>query len=391
MAYKILLAEDEPTMRRLMVMLLGRQGHEVIEAENGEPVVELAQQYQPDLLLLDIMMPVVDGFEALRRVRATPGIDDIPVIFLSAKSQIEDRVEGLRMGADDYLIKPADPNELMARIDSVMLRSQRTVRRTQGKVFGFVGAKGGVGVTTVVVNMALYFQQTGKSVLAGDLHLAFGCVADRLGMDPPQTTANLALAAAESLDHNALERIVVRHSSGLAVLASPSNVPSGVTYSAEHLIAIVEEAAYLAQFVLLDLPNDPDIIEAVADQFSGIVLVLGSEPSSLRSAQRWARHLDHLGLHNRLSSLLVHRTEQSQQYATAAQVTEQLGCLFLGAIPHKPQLYFNAEYTRTPVLLAAQDSPEKTVYHDIAQKLIDYTDILEQFKKAQLLQSDRLA
>jgi len=129
MAYKILLAEDEPTIRRLMAMLLSRKGHEIIETDNGGPVVELAQQHQPDIILLDIMMPVVDGFEALRRVRATPGIDDIPVIFLSAKSQTEDRVEGLRMGADDYLLKPANPNELMERIDSVMLRSRRAARR----------------------------------------------------------------------------------------------------------------------------------------------------------------------------------------------------------------------------------------------------------------------
>lgn len=391
MAYKILLAEDEPTMRRLMGMLLGRQGHEIIEAENGAPVVDLALQHQPDIILLDIMMPIVDGYEALRRVRATPGIDDIPVIFLSAKSQIEDRVEGLRMGADDYLIKPADPNELMARIDSVMLRSRREARRQKGKVFGFLGGKGGVGVTTVVVNMALYFQQTGKKVLAGDMHLAFGGLADRLGMDPPQTTANLALLAAESVDGNAVQRVLTRHASGLTVLASPSGVPSGVTYSAEHLISIVEQIAYTAQFVLLDLPSDPDIIEVLADQLNGIVLVLGSEPSSLRAAERWVRFLSHLGLHNRLSALMVNRQGQSQQYATAAQVVEKLGCLFLGELPHKPDLYFNAEYAQTPVLMNTKDSPERTVYQGIAQKLTDYVEIIEQFQKSQLMTSQRLA
>ncbi len=390
MAYKILLAEDEPTMRRLMGMLLGRQGHEVIEAENGALVVGLAQQHQPDIILLDVMMPVIDGFEALRRIRATAGIDDIPVIFLSAKSQIEDRVEGLRIGADDYLIKPADPNELMARIDSVMLRSRRKARRTKGKVFGFIGAKGGVGVTTVVVNLALFFQQMGKSALAADMHLAFGGLTDQLGMDPPQTTANLALLAAQTIDSNALQRILVRHSSGMTVLASPANVPSGVTYSAEHLIAIVEEAAYTAQFAMLDLPNDPDIIEVLADQLNGIVLVMGSEPSSLKAAQRWALHLVHLGLHNRLSSLLVHRQVSSQQFATAASISEKLGCLLLGEIPHKPELYFNAEYTHTPVLITTKDSPERLIYQGIAQKLVEYTEILEQFQKLQVMNSVRL-
>lgn len=390
MAYKILLAEDEPTMRRLMGMLLRRQGHEVIEAENGGPVVDLAQRNQPDIILLDVMMPMVDGFEALRRIRATAGIDDIPVIFLSAKSQIEDRVEGLRMGADDYLIKPADPNELMARIDSVMLRSRRASRRVKGKVFGFLGAKGGVGVTTTVVNMAIYLHQMGKSVLAADIHLAFGGMADRLGMDPPQTTANLALMAAESIDGIAMQKVLARHSSGLTVLSSPVNVPGGVTYSAEHLISIVEAAAYTSQFILLDLPNDPDIIEVLAEQMSGIVLVLGSEPTSLRAAQRWSQHFTRLGLHNRLSILLVHRQPQSQQYATAANVGESLDCLFLGEIPYKPELYLSAEYNQKPVMLNTADSPERTIYQGIAQKLTDYTEILEQFEKVQLMKSDRM-
>lgn len=390
MAYKILLAEDEPTMRRLMGMLLGRQGHQVIEAENGAPVVDLIIQHQPDLILLDIMMPVVDGFETLRRIRATPGIDDIPVIFLSAKSQIDDRVEGLRMGADDYLIKPADPKELMARIDSVMLRSRREARRRKGKVFGLVGAKGGVGVTTATVNLALYFHQMSKSVLLGDMHLAFGMVADRLGIDPPQTTANLALLPAESVDSNALQKILFRHSSGLAVMASPSDVPSGVTYSADHLIFIAEQAAYAAQFVFLDLPSDPDIIEVMADQLSGIILVMGSEPSSFRAAQRWTKHLDQLGMRSRLSALLVHRQGASQQYATEANVSESLGCLVLGEIPYKPELYGNAEQTRMPMMLSAKDSPERMIYQNIAQKLTDYTDILEQFHKQERMLSDRL-
>jgi DNA-binding response OmpR family regulator len=390
MAYKILLAEDEPTMRRLMGMLLGRQGHQVIEAENGAPVVDLIIQHQPDLILLDIMMPVVDGFETLRRIRATPGIDDIPVIFLSAKSQIEDRVDGLRMGADDYLIKPADPKELMARIDSVMLRSRRTARRIKGKVFGFVGAKGGVGVTTVVTNMAIYLHQTGKSILAADMHLAFGGLADRLGMDPPQTTANLALLPAESIDSNAVQRTISRHSSGLTLLGSPSNVPAGVTYSAEHLISITDEGAYTAQLMLLDLPNDPDIVEVIADELSGIVLVLGSEPTSLRAAARWGQHLDQLGLRSRLSALLVHRQGASQQYATEANVSESLGCLVLGEIPYKPELYGNAEQTRMPMMLSVKDSPERTIYQNIAQKLTDYTDILEQCHKQERMKSPRL-
>ncbi|MEZ4636428.1 MAG: response regulator [Caldilineaceae bacterium] len=125
MVYKILIAEDEVTMRRLMVTLLRRHNHEVIEAGNGEEAFAMAYEHQPDIILLDVMMPLADGFEAVKRLRANPETESIPVIFLSAKGQVEDRVEGLRLGGDDYIIKPAEPAELMARIDSVILRSRR--------------------------------------------------------------------------------------------------------------------------------------------------------------------------------------------------------------------------------------------------------------------------
>ncbi|MEZ4636426.1 MAG: response regulator [Caldilineaceae bacterium] len=94
MVYKILIIDDEATIRRLLSVLLKRNGHEVLEAADGETGVETANNHQPDIILLDIMMPRVDGFETLRRLRANPNTAEIPVIFVSAKSQVEDRVSG---------------------------------------------------------------------------------------------------------------------------------------------------------------------------------------------------------------------------------------------------------------------------------------------------------
>lgn len=392
MIYKIMLVEDEPTMRRLMSMLLKRKGHELIEAENGEKVVDLALQHQPDIILLDIMMPVVDGFETLRRLQANPETESIPVIFLSAKSQVGDRVEGLRLGADDYLVKPADPAELMARIEAVMARARRDARRRKGKVFGFVGAKGGVGTTTVALNMGAHFQQTGKQALMVDLHLAFGNLANLLGLDPaPQSIANLALMPPEEIDEHAIEQAQLQHASGLRVLASPPSVPTGITFSAEHLMAIIEKAAYSAPFVLVDLPTDPDILEVVADQLHGIILVLGNEPASLAAVEQLGAHLGNIGLHNRLSTLLVHRERLEQQFVTSNLVQETLDCLFLGAIPSKPECYLKAEYTKTPVLFDPESSSEQTIYQKLEEKLLSYVDIIDQFQKEQLMRSRRLA
>ncbi|MGB5048456.1 MAG: hypothetical protein WBO46_05945, partial [Caldilineaceae bacterium] len=101
-------------------------------------------------------------------------------------------------------------------------------------------------------------------------------------------------------------------------------------------------------------------------------------------------HLDHLGLHNRMSSLLVHRQNQGQQFVTASSITEKIGCLFLGDIPYKPEIYFNAEHTQTPVLVSTKDSPERQLFRSIGEKLTDYTDILDQFHKTQILKSNRM-
>lgn len=392
MVYKILLVEDEATMRRLIGMLLARQGHEVIEAENGARVVELAQEHQPDLILLDIMMPVVDGFEAMRQVRSTPGIDDIPIIILSAKSQVEDRVEGLRLGADDYLVKPADPDELMARIEAVMARSLREARRRKGSVFGIVGAKGGVGATTVAVNLGLNFHVSGRSAMVVDLHLAFGDVATYLGLEPvEQSTANLAILPPNEIDRRTIEQTVVRHSSGMPTLLSPTSVPSGILFSAEHLMAIIEQCAYMARHVFVDLPRDPDILEVVAEQLSGLILVMGDEPASMHAAERVAGHLGQIGLHNRLSVLLVHRHSPDHQYLNANKVTERLSCLFLGSIPARPDLYLRAEYAAVPVVLQQQGSSEQVVYEELGAKLANYADILDQFRKKQVMESRFLA
>lgn len=392
MVYKILLVEDEATMRRLIGMLLKRQGHEVIEAENGVRIVELVQEHQPDLILLDIMMPVVDGLTALRRVRETPGIDDTPIIILSAKSQVEDRVEGLRLGADDYLVKPADPEELMARIESVMARSMRDARRRKGTVFGILGAKGGVGATTVTVNLGLSFHLAGRGALVADLHLAFGDVAAYLGLEPVEkSTANLAILPPNEIDRRTIEQTLTHHSSGLPLLLSPSAVPSGIMFSAEHLMAIVEQCAYMAPYVFIDLPRDPDILEVVADQLSGVVLVMGDEPASMHAATRTAMHLGQVGLHNRLSVLLVHHHSPDHQFLNPNKVSENLSCLFLGAIPARPELYLRAEYTASPVVLQNHGSAEQMVYEQLGAKLNNYTDILEQFRKKQTMESRFLA
>ncbi|MBI1295321.1 response regulator [bacterium] len=391
MVYKILIAEDEVTMRRLMATLLKRHNHEIIEAGDGEAAFALAHEHQPDIILLDVMMPIADGFETVRRLRANPDTESIPVIFLSAKGQVEDRVEGLRLGGDDYIIKPAEPAELLARIDSVILRSRREARRRKGQVFGFMGAKGGVGKTTAIANLAVHFNNNGRTPFLIDMNLVFGNLAEQFGLSGVDSSlAHLTTLPHEEIDVAAVQNAALRHSSGISILASPPIVPSWATFSTDHLRVIVEQAAFAERFVFLDLPRDPDVLEVVAEQISGLILVLTSEPAGLRTGQAVAAYLNNAGMHDRISAILIHRAPNEHQYVDASKVAEYLGCLVLGAIPYKPDVYLRAEYDQVPLLLKSSGNSDATIFDKIGTRLLNYVDTLEQFQKQQSFQSRRL-
>jgi DNA-binding response OmpR family regulator len=118
----ILVADDEEDVRELVAYRLTRSGYEVIDAADGEEAFRLASERPPDLMVLDVMMPRLDGYELTRRVRAEESLRAVPVILLTARSQETDVGRGFDVGADDYLKKPFNPDELVARVRAVLGR-----------------------------------------------------------------------------------------------------------------------------------------------------------------------------------------------------------------------------------------------------------------------------
>jgi DNA-binding response OmpR family regulator len=120
---RILLAEDEQHIADMITFKLTNGGHQVIRARDGEEAVLLAERESPDLILLDVGMPVLSGFEVLRRLKADPAHKSVPVIMVTAKGQEREVVSGLREGATDYVVKPFSLKELVARIELVLSRT----------------------------------------------------------------------------------------------------------------------------------------------------------------------------------------------------------------------------------------------------------------------------
>lgn len=144
MGYRIMIADDEAEIRQLMRLYLEKDGYEVIETDNGTDAVRICEEQKIDMAVLDIMMPGLNGYQAVQKIRT---LSNIPIILISAKSQDEDKILGLDLGADDYITKPFNPLEAMARINS-------NIRR-----FYHLGAGEGVSSTLSVRNLTMDIEE----------------------------------------------------------------------------------------------------------------------------------------------------------------------------------------------------------------------------------------
>ncbi len=126
---RLLLIDDDPNLILLVKDYLEFRGYEVITAENGQEALDVLQKDTPDMIICDVMMPQMDGYSLVEHVRKDPRTSWIPVLFLSAKGQSQDRVKGLNTGADVYMVKPFEPEELVAQVESSLKQASRLIQR----------------------------------------------------------------------------------------------------------------------------------------------------------------------------------------------------------------------------------------------------------------------
>ena len=117
---RILVADDEPALLRLLEFVLGRRGYVIQGVTNGNAAIEVLKTESPDLVILDVMMPGLDGYEVLTFIREPPRLEGLPVVMLTARAQLDDIQRGLTLGADAYLAKPFDPEELFSVVESLV-------------------------------------------------------------------------------------------------------------------------------------------------------------------------------------------------------------------------------------------------------------------------------
>ncbi|WP_309728690.1 response regulator transcription factor [Chamaesiphon sp. OTE_75_metabat_556] len=129
---RLLLIDDDPNLILLVKDYLEFRGYEVLTADNGKEALNLLSQNLPDMIICDIMMPEMDGYALIENVRKDPRTSWIPVLFLSARGQSQDRIKGLNLGADVYMVKPFEPEELVAQVESSLKQTNRLLLHTDG-------------------------------------------------------------------------------------------------------------------------------------------------------------------------------------------------------------------------------------------------------------------
>ncbi|MGD2144260.1 MAG: response regulator, partial [Anaerolineae bacterium] len=257
---KILVVDDENEAVDLMRAALESGGYEVIAAYSGKQALQMAQTEDPDLVVLDIMMPDLDGYEVSRRLRSRPGTAHLPILMYTAKTQLEDKVTGFQAGADDYLTKPILPQELVSRVESLLLRASLTQPREEAppsNVVGFLGSKGGAGTTTLLVNTAVAMSRGAdedRSVALAELRGGLATAALQLGFPRPGDITRILEQPPASIDTALVEAQLDQHGTGLLALTGQT-VPPGVAerVSPDHAEAIVKRLTGIADYVLLDL------------------------------------------------------------------------------------------------------------------------------------------
>jgi pilus assembly protein CpaE len=316
MPARILVVDDDPNIQRLLTYTLRQEGYEVTVAADGQEGVQRWSSEGPDLVLLDVMLPKLDGYQAAARIRSEePAGAHVPIIMLTAGTDVEQRVRGLRAGADDYQIKPFHPAELLARIKSLLARfaphDAFVGRPPLGRVQAYYGAKGGVGTTTITINAGIALhRELGRRVVLVDGNLQFGDhrVFLDLGLDKKSI---VDIVTAPNIDQELLRSVIVKHDSGVDLLLAPPSPESADLVVAEqhHMARIVEQLRQMYDYVLVDIDkrlddNNLDVITAADTVF----VVMTADLSCLKNVRLILETMTQLGIARDKVQLVLNRS-----------------------------------------------------------------------------------
>jgi len=371
MSKKILVVEDDPGTVRLIKDCLQQEGYQVLTAPNGLEGIKKAKGEGPDLIILDVLLPGVDGFEICHRLRAEPQTARLPVLMLSAKAREIDKATGLKMGADDYITKPAAPSEIVNRVESLLAKKTAAT----SEMTAVVGSKRGVGTTTLVVNLAIALSRRGKRVILADLCPYGSNIADHLGLKPEHTITELLRRPVNTINRSDLEAALTVHHTGVRVLAIPQMSEEPKEPSPSDIALLLEKLREVTNYLLVDLPLQPsNVARAILGKCDFAIIVTDSKAGALSGVKSTATALGLLGIpQERMGTVVIDREgvfpdwEPSKMKST---VELRVGVKLLGVIPYDTRASLELVPAGAPVILSEPNCPMAWAIREVAQHII---------------------
>ncbi len=314
---RVLFVDDEEQIRKLLSTWLTRQGYEVIVATDGWEALKAIRAKAPDLVITDVNMPIMNGLELTRRLRADHRTARIPVIMLSARKQADDVLTGYAEGADEYIPKPVEMAVLSAKVEVLIRRFRTTkgeaVAKRGGNVILFLHGKGGVGCTTLAVNSAVALAATTiYRVTLLDLNLEFGNAPMLMDLQPARTLADLAEEAHEQLDEATFGRYLEQDRSGVRVLAGCDVPERAELVTVPAVQQAIDHLQGQSDYVVIDAPATfSQQVLAALDVSDAAVIVTAAHLPSLKATKQTLEVLEKLSFPQERSVLVVNRTSAS--------------------------------------------------------------------------------
>ncbi len=378
MTEKILVIDDDLDSLKLIGLLLQRQGYQIAAAPGGKEGLAQAANENPDLILLDIMMPDMNGYEVCRELRSNPKLAHIPVIMFTAKTRVDDKIAGFEAGADDYLTKPTHPAELASRVKALLARSvtERSpiAGRPSGKVIAVLGVKGGCGVTTLAVNLSasIAAQQAGrKSVILADLQHGTGAVGLQLGRDVAGGLSDLLQVRLDDLNKERVEQVLVDYAPGLRLLLASYN-PAEATalIPANNQQRIMELVAQAADLVVFDLGSLSDAMLPALKMADQVIVALPPQRTLRPMAQRVLEYIKQVGLPAERIGVVVVNATHAPTGVHIQELEYQLQVSVLGDIPAAPELADLAAENGKPMVTLQPDGMIADRFREMAKRLL---------------------